>query len=125
MKVEHLYMENRQAFEVPKDVHANRDRAGSIALERDMRSQQKNALPHSEETVQKAAEQAEALLAQRGVSLKFKLRDDSGDLQVEVMDAAKEKVIRKIPPDELVKLAESLEQMNAEASPGAFFNALF
>ena len=48
-------------------------------------------------------------LADNGVELKFKLREESGDIQVEVLDPESDKVLRKLPPDELIKLSASLE----------------
>jgi uncharacterized FlaG/YvyC family protein len=36
---------------------------------------------------------------------------DSEQIQVKVIDPEKDEVIRKIPPDEILKLAESIESM--------------
>lgn len=47
----------------------------------------------------------------RGITLKFNLIDNSSDIQVEVMDSEKNKVIRKIPADELVKLSASIKNL--------------
>jgi len=50
-------------------------------------------------------------LVKNNVELKFTFHDDTGDLQVELINADNEKVVRKIPPDELIKLSSSLKEM--------------
>lgn len=55
-------------------------------------------------------------LAKSGVELKFKFHE-SGDLQVELVNADNDKVVRKIPPDELLELSASLREM-----AGTFLN---
>lgn len=61
----------------------------------------------------------------RSVELKFKLHEDTGDLQVEVLDSRNEKVIREIPPDELFRLSEFLEETAKKDHPGSFFDRVF
>lgn len=56
-------------------------------------------------------------LAKTGVELKFTFHEESGALQVELINSENDKIVRKIPPDELVKLASSLKEM-----AGAFLN---
>ncbi|WP_291322698.1 flagellar protein FlaG [Desulfonatronospira sp.] len=46
-----------------------------------------------------------------GVKLNFQFQEDSDRLQVVVVDPENDKVIRKIPSDELLSLAESIEDM--------------
>ena len=46
-----------------------------------------------------------------GVELKFHIHKGTNKIQVDVIDPEKNKVIRKIPPDELLNLAASIEQM--------------
>ncbi len=62
--------------------------------------------------IKERLDKIESKLAQGGVELKFKLREESGELQVEVLDAASEKVVRKLPPDELIKLSASMEEFS-------------
>ena len=62
-------------------------------------------------TVSKLVEEIQEQAAKAGVQLKFKLREDSGDLQVEIVEAESQKVVRKIPPDDLIKLSESMEEL--------------
>ncbi|MGE4553121.1 MAG: flagellar protein FlaG, partial [Desulfovibrionaceae bacterium] len=60
----------------------------------------------------KSLRSAQDLLAERGVDLDFNLVGDDEELQVEVRDPRSGKLIRKLPPDELIKLSESLDQMS-------------
>ena len=55
-------------------------------------------------------------LARNNVELKFTFHDDTGSLQVELVNG-EDKVVRKIPPDELLRLSASLKEM-----AGAFLN---
>lgn len=55
-------------------------------------------------------------LAKSNVELKFTFHDDTGSLQVELVNG-EDKVVRKIPPDELLQLSASLKEM-----AGAFLN---
>ncbi len=63
------------------------------------------------ESAEKLLFEVEEHLASKGVALKFCLSEDSDTLQVEVRDAESEKVIRKIPDDELVRLSKSIKDM--------------
>ena len=65
-------------------------------------------------TVQQAQELVDRVqqrLSDKGVDLKFRLREETGDLQVEILEKDSEKVVRKIPSDELIHLAESIDEM--------------
>lgn len=50
-------------------------------------------------------------LAKSNVELKFTFHEDTGALQVELINAENDKIVRKIPPDELIKLSSSLKEM--------------
>jgi flagellar protein FlaG len=66
----------------------------------------------SREEAEKLSKQAEQYFGDKGVKLHFKvLDDDGGSVQVEMLDASSQKVIRKIPQDELVTLSESIKRM--------------
>lgn len=60
---------------------------------------------------QEILKQAKEYFGGKGVNLDFKRVDDSGDIQVEMVDATTHKVIRKIPEDEVVKLADNIKKM--------------
>lgn len=59
------------------------------------------------EAIQAADERLEEL----GLHVRLKIAEKSDRLQVEVYDPETEKVIRRFPPDEIIKLAESIEEM--------------
>ncbi len=46
-----------------------------------------------------------------GVKLKFEIHQKSDQVQVTVVNPENEKIIRKIPPDEILDLAASIEEM--------------
>jgi flagellar protein FlaG len=66
--------------------------------------------------VEDFAQGVEKFMLNLGVDLKFRV-SDSGDIQAEVRQADGEKLIRKIPPDEVMELAESIRRMS-----GAFLD---
>lgn len=61
--------------------------------------------------IEKVLVQANEELASQGVALKFSISEESEELQVEVRDATSDKVIRKIPSDEVVRLSRSIKDM--------------
>jgi flagellar protein FlaG len=61
----------------------------------------------------------EKFMQSLGVQLKFNV-SDSGEVQAEVRHTDGGKVIRKIPPDEVLELAESIKKMT-----GAFLDKAF
>jgi flagellar protein FlaG len=75
-------------------------------------SQEEEATSVDRETLDAAVQQAQSRLAQNGVSLKFNVIETTGKIQVEMINAETDKVIRKFPPDELVKLSESLKKFS-------------
>lgn len=50
--------------------------------------------------------------ADKGVSLKYRVLEDSGQIQVEMLDTKNDKVVRKIPQDDLLKLSASLKEQS-------------
>ena len=66
------------------------------------------------ETVEKISKQ----LAETNTSLKIKVLENSeAGVQVEIIDKKSDKVLRKIPQDELIKLSASIKNMS-----GVFLN---
>ena len=91
-----------------KDVQDSRgelavDRVGETGLER--------------EKFKQFAQGLETFMGNLGVRLKFHIHEDTGELQAEVLDAGGKKVIRKVPPDEILNLAASLKEIS-----GLFMN---
>lgn len=114
--------------------HSNTERSAHGATERTARAareertaREKRPQGESAEKKPETAADREALehylgdvkdrLAKNNVELKFTFHDETGDLQVELVSGENEKVVRKIPPDELLKLSASLKEM-----AGAFLN---
>jgi len=48
-----------------------------------------------------------------GVSLKLHVHQDSGAIQAEILDAGGEKVLRQIPPDDILDLAVSIRRFSS------------
>ncbi|MDO9631687.1 MAG: flagellar protein FlaG [Humidesulfovibrio sp.] len=66
------------------------------------------------ETADKISQQ----LADSHTSLKIKLLDNTQDgVQVEIIDKTSQKVLRKIPQDELIKLSASIKKMTGVFLP--------
>ncbi|NJB68461.1 putative FlaG/YvyC family protein [Desulfobaculum xiamenense] len=47
-----------------------------------------------------------------GVDLKFHVNADTGEMQAEVRDSSGHKVIRKVPADEVMRLAASIKELS-------------
>lgn len=58
------------------------------------------------------AEPLERFMTSIGVDIKININEDTGEMQAVVRDASGEKVIRKIPSDEVLRLAASIREMN-------------
>ncbi|PIE54682.1 MAG: hypothetical protein CSA35_04750 [Dethiosulfovibrio peptidovorans] len=65
------------------------------------------------ESVRKALKQAEAMAQIFNRQLRFRFRDESELFQIEVLEmrGAEEKVIRKIPPDGVVRFVENVQEL--------------
>lgn len=57
------------------------------------------------------AEPVERFMAKVGVEISFHVHEKTGEMQAEVRDASGEKVLRKVPADELLRLAASIREM--------------
>jgi flagellar protein FlaG len=60
----------------------------------------------SREDVEKLALQLQSYMDSKGIELNFRIHEDSGTLQLEVLDSKNDKVLRKIPSDELLNLTK-------------------
>ncbi|WP_457572087.1 flagellar protein FlaG [Desulfovulcanus sp.] len=63
------------------------------------------------EKIEKLSRSIENYINSIGVELKFHIHKETDKIQVDVIDPEKNKIIRKVPPDELLKLAASIEKM--------------
>lgn len=94
------------------------EKAVSVAVGQDVRKERRD-MPQEDDSktlsrddVTKLVNKAQDYFKDKGVNLHFKVLDDSDELQVEVVDADSNKVIRKFPQDELVKLSDNLKRMS-------------
>ena len=67
--------------------------------------------PVSEEQVQDAVAQANKLAVAFDRSLKYEYKKEADVYQVSVIDTSKDEVVRKIPPDEVVRFLESIKDL--------------
>ena len=58
-----------------------------------------------------AGEKLDAALESLGLKLKYHVDEATDTLQVEVIEPDSGKVLRKLPPDDLLKLARSVQEM--------------
>lgn len=93
------------ASRLEKDFHAKDGKAYRLAVEADA----ENTVER--EALEKYLGDVKSRLGSKGVELKYTYHEESGDLQVELINTENEKIMRKIPPDELLKLASSLKEM--------------
>lgn len=58
-----------------------------------------------------AKEKLDAALGSLGLKLKYHVDESTDKLQVEVIEPDSGKVLRKLPPDDILKLARSVQEM--------------
>lgn len=61
--------------------------------------------------VQNVVEDVQQYLLQHSIRLSFEIHDKTGDLVVRVLDKDTGEIIRQIPPQEMLKLREKLEEL--------------
>jgi len=67
--------------------------------------------PVSEKQVQDAVDQANKLAVAFDRSLKYEYKKEADVYQVSVIDTSKDEVVRKIPPDEVVRFMENIREL--------------
>ena len=65
----------------------------------------------SEEKVRDAVDQANKLALAFDRSLKYEYKKEADIYQVSVIDTSKDEVVRKIPPDEVVRFMENIREL--------------
>lgn len=96
----------------------NEDKAAAVAPGPDARKDRQDGQNEDDPRIltrdeaQQLVHKAQEYFKDKGVNLRFKMLDGSGELQVEVVDADSNKVIRKFPQDELLKLSDNLKRMS-------------
>lgn len=64
-----------------------------------------------EQSVKDSVDRANTLATMFDRSLKFEYRKEADIYQVSVIDTAKDEVVRKIPPDEVVRFIENIKDL--------------
>lgn len=64
----------------------------------------------------KTVEQANDRLRLDNRTLRFRINEDSGDIQVQIIDSERDKVIRSIPSDEMIKLSARMREFSGIGS---------
>ncbi|MFP4325583.1 MAG: flagellar protein FlaG [Desulfonatronovibrio sp.] len=64
-----------------------------------------------QEKLESAVNSIKEYMNSRGLKLEFQIHQKSDQIQVTVINPENEKIVRKIPADEILELAESIEEM--------------
>jgi len=99
--------ENRSASSVARQNEASV--LQMMSVKRNI-EEKKAELP-DEKQIKSVLEQAEKMASIFDRNLKFLYRKEADVYQVEVIDASKNEVIRKIPPDEMIRFIEHINEM--------------
>lgn len=69
------------------------------------------------EKIEAFIESAREFLADQNITLNFEISDRTGDMVIKIIDEENKEVIRQIPPEEILRLREHLEELR-----GALFS---
>lgn len=73
--------------------------------------QDEQAQRHAGSALLEAMDLAEEHLQGTGMNIRLRTSENSERLQVEVFDPKTKEVLRRFPPDEIIRLAESIDEM--------------
>ncbi len=65
----------------------------------------------AEDWLNEAVEISNRAMEIASFSLQFRIHEESGRVQVKVVDSATEEIIREIPPEYMLKIAASIKEM--------------
>lgn len=115
MHIEHITTQLASLVEgrVRKDAGGARRGHGEPlqSVERVSERAPEDSLRKDKEILDAAGKKLEEALAERGLKLKYHVDEASDTVQVEIVDPESGKVVRKLPPDEILKLARSVREM--------------
>ncbi len=114
MRIEALHQDNRSVFQNrPVAVDAGRITFKTHGTEGHVDRQERRAASGQDERKQleQAVEKANSQMQNHGVNVRLRTSDKSERFQVEVIDQETKEVLRRFPPDEIIRLAESLDEM--------------
>jgi flagellar protein FlaG len=86
-------------------------KAAHSGLDHPEEHQESGTVLVTEKEVRNVVEDVQQYLLEHNIRLSFSLHDKTGDLVVRVLDKDTGEVIRQIPPEEMLKLREKLEQL--------------
>lgn len=92
---------------VPKDEGASFRRLSKESG----RGQKEKAASLKPDQVKELTEEIQRYLSEMNVSVNFEIYDKTGELVVKVVNRDTKEVIRQIPPEDLLKLPEKLEEL--------------
>ncbi|PTN38651.1 flagellar protein FlaG [Desulfonatronum sp. SC1] len=88
------------------------DKLGALSHDRDRDGHKgDDARQKGRSALMEAMDVAEEHLKGTGLNIRLKVADKSERLQVEVFDPKTKEVLRRFPPDEIIRLAESIDEM--------------
>lgn len=95
------------------NTHTQAPQAAAVQETNELDERSLSAAANADRTTAKeAASKLEKQLKEADTGLRIRVLDDSQNrVQVEIIDARSDKVIRKIPQDEILKLAASIKEM--------------
>lgn len=85
--------------------------AGAADKLRDMQDAREDAARRAED-LPRLVEETNSSLALNSRSLRFRINDQTDELQIQVIDANRDKVIRSIPSDEMITLASRMRELS-------------
>lgn len=103
----------------------NADKADGSAKVQDIKAQQQSADKENTDTgIEEAIEEIRDFANLQNRQLDFSVDEDSQRRVIRVLDAETGDMIRQIPSDEVLKLAERIKELQTEvgAAVGVFFN---
>lgn len=97
--------------QVPEKADAGKSAAGSRSNEQGAVEDTRNSGSVSPEQLGTAIELTNKAMEISRYNLQFRIHEDSGRVQVKVINAASQEVIREIPPERMLELSASIKQM--------------
>jgi len=102
--------------DVEKNVVASRLLPGEEPRQKDKPAEQQKVQqnPPEKQKVDQAVNEVNSFFQDEQRKLLFTVNEKTGKVVIEVKDAQTDEVIKQIPPEFVVKLAEHLDQLNAQ-----------
>lgn len=117
--------EEQKLQSVTQSAEKNADKSDEPAKVQDIKAQQQSADKENSDTgIEDAIEEIREFANLQNRQLDFSVDEDSQRRVIRVLDAETGDVIRQIPSDEVLKLAERIKELQTEvgAAVGVFFN---